>query len=766
MFVKLHLLDMRIIGFIITAFLLSFAVEYSAAQSEKPALKPLSKHKIFPDEYSELDEVPTPSSTRDEALLNHLEKARQKYLQALILIENGDTTAAAGYFEKAINLLNRLVSYPGIELNEDFTDLAQSIIEDYETFVKKPELTEENSSLFVIREKLLDEFEDYSENVEIKSIDMPAPDSLPVAGMPVPGEYFRPKTAFQVPLDDNEHVQTGIRFLTENRIGRKFFEKCLRRSTRWFPMLVRIAHEENAPVELIYLAMIESGLNPHAVSRAKAVGMWQFMRSTGELYGLNDESSIWVDERRDPVKATRAAMRHLVDLYNDLGNWHLAFAAYNCGLHCVRRAMKRSNEENPSFWDIRKYLPKETRKYVPLYIAAAKIAQRPEAYGYDLNEIEFEDEIKYDTYIVTEPVNLNALARCAGISLEELRKLNPELVNSGTPPDLPAYELKIPYGSRQSFIANYATLTPKEKQPWVVHKVRRGETLWRIARKYGVSAHEISDVNNLSGHRARLQIGQILKVPTDPAELQQKSMAAKKSNGSGESVSHKVRRGETLYSIARRYGVRVTDLRNWNDIPYNNDNIKPGQRLIVARSAVGDSDNIDKIEKPKIVKHRVKPGETLSEIAENYGVTMSSIRNMNRINRNKIYSGQILKIQTSGDYSPSQPKTVVHKVRRGETLSTIARRYGVTQEQLRKWNPRDIKGTMVFSGTRLKVHTNNYAKGSSSSHSNAPKYYRIRPGDTLISIARKFGVSVSSIKRKNRSLDERRLRIGQRIRIQ
>ncbi|MFW5701904.1 MAG: LysM peptidoglycan-binding domain-containing protein [Bacteroidota bacterium] len=773
MFVKLHILDMKIIGFLIFIVLLAAPQDDIFSQSrtrhrEAPTqTKPTTKHRIFPDEYSELDEVPTPSQTQDEALLSHLEKARQKYLQALILIENGDTTVAAKYFDAAIDILNRLVSHPGIELNEDFTDLAQSVIEDHETFIKSPAIANENSSLFVIREKLLDEFEDYSEKVEIHSIEMPAPDTTTYAGMTIPGQYFRFAGDLHVPLDDNEYVQTGIKFLTKNSVGRKFFEKCLRRSTKWFPMMVRIAHEEGVPVEIIYLSLIESGLDPQAVSSAKAVGMWQFMRATGELYDLNTKSSVWIDERRDPEKATRAAMRHLADLYNELGNWHLAFSAYNCGLYCVKRAIRRTGSENPDFWEVRKYLPEETRKYVPLYIATAKIALQPEAYGFDLTLIPFEEEFKYDTYTITEPVNLGALAKCAGISLEELRDMNPELVNSGTPPDVPAYELKIPYSSRQEFITKYSTLTPQEKQPWITHRVTRGETLWRIAREYGVSAHEIADVNGLSGHKARLKIGQELKIPSESAEGRE-SVARKSSddNSSESSVDHVVRRGETLYSIARRYGVRVTDLRNWNDIPYSVDNISPGQRLIVAKSAAGDDTKIEKIKKAKIVRHKVKRGETLSEIAENYGATTSSIRNINRIRGNKIIAGQTLKIQTRGDYTPSQPRTLVHKVRRGESLGTISQRYGVSTEQLQKWNPDAIEGTMVFSGTRLKIHDNNYAKGSSSASSNPPKYYKIRPGDTLISIARKFGVSVDSIKRKNRSLDERRLQVGQRIRIQ
>mgnify|MGYP003730619261 CR=1 FL=1 len=765
---------------------------------------------IFPDEYSDLDDIPPPKTTKDENILKTLERARQRYLQALTLIEKGDTTSAAKYFEIAINILNPLVSYPGIDKNDDFTDLAQSIIEDYESFVQSIDNLDENSSMFIIRDKLFEKIESPKSTttiiqppIEIKkqTQELIKRDSIDLANN------------FTIPLVDNEYVQKNISFLTQDKVGKKFIKNSLERSTKWFPMFKRIAKEENVPEEIIYLAMIESALNPNAVSRAKAVGMWQFIRSTGEMYGLNANSSVWVDERRDPEKSTRAAMRHLKDLYNDLGDWHLALAAYNCGISGVKRAIAKSKFENPSFWELREFLPKETRNYVPFYIATAKVSMNLAEYGINTKEFNYLDEYKYDTYTLNEPISLKALAKCAGTTLEHLQNLNPELLMTTTPPDVSSYTIKIPQGTRELFAANLSTLTPEEKKPWITHKVARKETVASIAKYYGIPESVLLSANNLSNDRTKLKLGTTLLIPVDAREFEE-TLIASNQNESEQQVStttnignenqgsntkdkesfitHNVSNGENLYTIAQKYGVRLSDLRMLNNIPYDKDDIEPGTTIIIAKnvttSEAPKEPIIKKLNSPVIIRHNVRPGETLAQIADDYNVSIESIKKLNNLKENKIIGSSLKiivnpsqnqnkKLLASDENSNNNRKTnepgkkkISYKVRSGDNLSNIAAKFGVTESQLKSWNSEKIKGSTVYSGTYLTIYQENVSKGSSAPTSKGvkkvPKYYTVKRGDTISEIANRFGVSTKSIKQKNKNLTDQNLKAGQKIRIQ
>lgn len=256
-----------------------------------------------------------------------------------------------------------------------------------------------------------------------------------------------------VPLTINESVQREIDRLTTGN-GRYTVEKWLSRSKKYLPMMRQVFAEERMPQELIYLSMIESGLNPIVASGAKAVGLWQFIQPTGAMYGLRVNG--YFDDRRDPVEATRAAARHLRDLYNEMGDWHLALSTYNCSMTAIKRAMARLNTS--SYWGIRSAIPQETRDYVPRYIAAAIIASNPEKYGF--TNIWYEQPVAYDTVKVKGSFDLNTLGKAVGISGVELKVLNPELLQAKTPPvaltGSEGYTLKVPAGSAGKFYANFA----------------------------------------------------------------------------------------------------------------------------------------------------------------------------------------------------------------------------------------------------------------------------------------------------------------------
>ncbi|MFH1049517.1 MAG: LysM peptidoglycan-binding domain-containing protein [bacterium] len=751
---------------------------------------------VFPDEYSELDDYPSNAAKDNDVILKTLEHARQKYVQAIILVQKGDTTNASGYFEKAIEILNRLTGYPGIEKNQNFTDLATSIMDDYENFVGSIENLDDNSPFFAIREKLFKEIE-FSEAVnspKIVTIELPKDTSVSLVGSkPLVPE---PKLVV-IPLDENEEVLKNIAFLTEEgkKGGKRFFKKWLERTTKWFPMMRRIAAEEGMPEELIYLSLIESGLRPDAVSHANAVGLWQFVRTTGQDYDLNIEPSSWVDERRDPEKSTRAAMRFLKDLYGMFNDWHLALASYNCGGGRVRRTLKSFGTDTSTFWDIRDKLPKETQQYVPLYIATTKIALNPFAYGFNTDSLKFEEEYVYDTYILNEPVSLSVIAKCADTTREIIQQLNPELLRTITPPNLDSYTIKIPKNKVQLFVANYSTLSPEDKQPWIEHKVSSGESIAKIARDYDVSRNEIASANGLPSYRSKVKAGSILKIPVDKDYYAEKKRieedkaeivaVSTKLADDKKALMHTVKPGESLYSIANRYGIRMTDLRNLNNIPYDDDNINVGQKLIVSQSenkpslagnTKTESTNDPTKPETKYIRHKVKANETLHAIAENYNLSIDAIKTTNNLKDDKILQGQMLAIEipsaSKANFSTktSSGKTLIHEVKPDETLGTIAGIYGVSEENILKWNPDNIDGSTIFAGTLLKIEEPSISKGSAQATpknvNKAPKYYTVKRGDTLSSLSRKFGVSIEELQLRNKGLEPDKLRVGQRVRIQ
>lgn len=424
-----------------------------------------------------------------------------------------------------------------------------------------------------------------------------------------------------VPLTSNRLVSQAIERLQEG--SGRHVDRWLERVQVYGPMIDHILADEGVPAELKYLAMVESGLNPRARSWAGAVGMWQFMPSTGRRYGLKINS--WVDERRDPEKATRAAARHLRDLHEEFDSWHLAMAAYNCGAHCVRRALRRADGESPSFWDAYDYLPRETRGYVPMFIAATRVMSDPGAF--DFEPAPPAPALSYDYLAVHgSMLSLETVADLAGAEPSTLRSLNPELRRDRIPPSRDRYPLRIPLGTYPRFVWNYADLPDREKQPATTYTVRSGDTLSEIAVQFGTSSAALRRMNGLDGTLIRQ--GQQLVVPVqeyegalaatvsgdrpmrvqyglsppaqpldaiDPSleqgdapatsdaqtEASSSIAAVSSSEDDGEVSSfYRVRRGDTLGGIAQRYGVSVSQLRVWNDL--DGSRIYPGQRLRIA----------------------------------------------------------------------------------------------------------------------------------------------------------------------------------------
>ncbi len=372
-----------------------------------------------------------------------------------------------------------------------------------------------------------------------------------------------------IPLVRNKQVDQFINYFQTK--GRKQFEIWLKRYVQYKDLILPILKEHEMPEEFIYLAMIESGLNPKAYSRANASGMWQFIYATGKRYGLSRD---WYrDERRDPVKATHAACKYLKDLNNLFDNWYLTLAAYNCGEGRVLRASKL--HQTYDFWQMQS-LPRETRNYIPYFLSAAIIARTPEAYGFTIPNAE---PFSFEEVVLEKSADIAVLARVAGIKPKVLRDYNPELRQSATPSDGP-YTLKLPLGKKDGFTTAWNAIPENERfaPQFVMHRVRYGESLWTISKKYGVSIHDLAAVNKIR-NRNKVRVGQKLKVP-----LKGGRVWGNGENGGPPGHSkqiYKVKRGDTLGQIAEDFGTRANKIRRWNNMKYGSHLIHPGQKLVI-----------------------------------------------------------------------------------------------------------------------------------------------------------------------------------------
>ena len=317
-------------------------------------------------------------------------------------------------------------------------------------------------------------------------------------------------TLSQLPLEASDAVLSYIHYFSTDR-GRRTLISGLRRGERYHAMINRILDEEGVPKELYYLAQAESGFIPYAVSCKRASGMWQFMQFRGREYGLNQTQ--WSDDRFDPEKSTRAAARHLRDLYTELGDWYLAMAAYNCGPLCVDRAVEKTGFAD--FWELsaRNALPKQTRNYVPLILAMTIMAKNPRDYG--IEDIEGDKPIEYDTVAVTAPTNLWLVSDIVDHPLAELRELNPALIKSLAPT---GFQLRVPKGAAPQLTAALEQMPAERRASWRMHRVSDGETLAAIARRFKVPASLLASTNHVSVEAP--SAGDLLLIPAASAASQ------------------------------------------------------------------------------------------------------------------------------------------------------------------------------------------------------------------------------------------------------
>ncbi|HEY2987138.1 MAG TPA: transglycosylase SLT domain-containing protein [Candidatus Binatia bacterium] len=317
----------------------------------------------------------------------------------------------------------------------------------------------------------------------------------------------RRKIQFSMPLIENDRVRFYIDFFCGKMKG--FFERALARSGKYIPMMATVLQEAGLPEDLVYLSLIESGFAPSAYSKAKAVGPWQFIRATGVRYGLRIDN--WVDERRDPVKSTRAAAAYLKDLHQQFGEWFLAAAAYNAGERRVETAIQRTNAND--FWELsqRTILKQETRNYVPKFIAAALIAGAPEKYGF--SELVYEAPVDYDEVTTHRPLTFQTIANLARTTVTNLKELNPALLRNVTPPSEQGFSLRVPSGSGEIFNQAYKAKFDSTNVKMTLYTVKKGETLAAIAKRYHARVSQIIEANDLK--TTQLRVGQQLTIIQD-----------------------------------------------------------------------------------------------------------------------------------------------------------------------------------------------------------------------------------------------------------
>jgi len=338
------------------------------------------------------------------------------------------------------------------------------------------------------------------------------------------GNCPKKEPVFDIPIIVNDKVEHCI-VLFQTTIRDKFVT-WLARSGKYIPIMKNLLKEQGLPEDLVYMALIESGFDPNAYSRSKAVGPWQFIDQTGKRYGL--KVNWWVDERRDPEKSTIAAAKYLKDLYEMFACWYLAAAGYNAGEYKIVKAVKRFRTED--FWALTKhrYLKRETKDYVPLMIAAALVAKDPEKYGFA--DIEYQEPLRYEKVKVPELTDLSQIAKACEISVEKIRDLNPELRRGVTPPNEAEYEIKIPFARKDLFMRNFEALQPLEKFQFKTHVTKKGETLNGIAKLYRVDLDPLLQINSLN-KKSPLSKGMNILIPISKDEEIKPLAVAQKRNG-------------------------------------------------------------------------------------------------------------------------------------------------------------------------------------------------------------------------------------------
>ena len=594
----------------------------------------------------------------------------------------------------------------------------------------------------------------------------------------------------------NSVVKTYIEMYTQRR--RTLVEEMLGMSLYYMPIFEQALEKEGLPLELKYLPVIESALNPDAVSRVGATGLWQFMISTAKGLGL--EVNSLVDERRDPYRASEKAAVYLKNLYNIYHDWSLVIAAYNCGPGNVNKALRRAGGSGKDFWAIYPYLPKETRGYVPAFIAANYVMTYFK--NHNISPSLAKKPLLTDTIAVNQRINFNQISKVRNMPIDELRVLNPQFRRDVIPGDTHSYSLCLPTHQVYSFIMskdsilNYrtdlygrrdvvepATITDSKDIQGVEgvdftyetqtvtkwHKVRRGETLAKIAGKYGVTSSSIKRANGL--RKSSVKRGQSLKIVT----TQRVKVPIEKSD---EPTNDELLAGN---NAGTELDAEQTDTEEIEVAEPAPTTVKPAEQP-KAKPEPKQKEQPKTKEQPKkrnhsddagiITKHTVRSGESLYKIATDNGITVDELKAANNLTNDAVKAGQTLVIPAKGEAAkhaaatkPEQ-KTSKYTVRKGDNLGKIAAKHGITVDQLKELNNLTDNNIMVGQSIVVPGDGEQAATKPAKAEREKPRTttHTVRSGETLGAIAEKYGTTVSAIKRAS-GIKSDRISIGQKLTI-
>jgi len=589
----------------------------------------------------------------------------------------------------------------------------------------------------------LDLYNDITKDIQTINTDEKVDYELPTELLKSRLEAMNAKSPFNIQY--NQGLENVIKSFLKNR--KKSFERIMAISEYYFPMFEETFAKQNIPLEIKYLAIVESALNPKAVSKMGATGLWQFMYHTGKQYNLKIDS--YIDERSDPLKATEAAAQYMSNMFAIFGDWELVLASYNSGPGNVSKAIRRSGGQQ-NFWSIKQNLPKETQGYVPAFLATMYLYEYHNEHGIKPNRA-IVQHFATDTVMIKKQMSFKQIADLLDVPLSQLQLLNP------------SYKLNV--------IPNYNNENHYLRLP----KDKIGVFVSNEDKIYAYIQHE-SEVKNTSPYKSTTTAVASVEKPTYPI--------------GSVTQYYKVKQGDNLSSIANQYNVDINDLKKWNKL--SNNSISYGKILTIIAPeknttvALAKTDKIKKEVKAdtlitnKNSNYVVQKGDNLNSIAQENDVTVAQIKEWNKLTRNTIQVGTTLQIaekeieaKEAVAVAPVELKNIEYTVQKGDNLGTISKKFGTDIADLKEWN--HLSDNNIAFGKKIIVAKNEIALNTSNASvasfkkakiesASLQQDYLVKKGDSLFSIAKKSGVTVSDIKKWN-DINNEDIKPGMKLKI-